>query len=413
MMRTAEVLITIIIMSGAFVACSFFAVLPSSQQVSPINLTRLSLTTLEKLDSNHALSEAAFATDNSTLWNQLQVALSASLPPNALYNLTVYNVNNGQGGATYTAQESISNAQTLGITSDASSYLVASSNATFDVTPQKIGENSGGAITLYILNCSDANGWWITGYSAQSLAQDVYNLLSPYFVQTIMVQSTAQLGQILNGTSLQGENLQNAVFVNTCGEAVPIPSGYYSSPGVGYDSSSSSYARYDYTLGQRVLQYNWTWVSIVGWPFYYVSNTALFSNSQNSWGIYGMNMVASQGLTAFLEGIDNQTYSYAGSTTGSPGVVNLSNEALNYCNYYGIYPSQYQTSTRALPTSILNTYHLNVTTYVFNTVNGLEPRRNLSTHSHDWSNNAVSRRILCAGFNKNSRHQANCTWFAV
>jgi hypothetical protein len=374
MMRTVEVLIVIILITGAFVASSFFAVLPWPRQVSPMNLNRLSLTTLEMLDSNHDLSQAAFNTDNSTFMDGLQVALSASLPPNVLYNLTVYNVNSGQDGATlYTAQDSISNAQSLGVTSDASSYLVASSNATFDVTPEKIGENSGGGITLYILNCSDANGWWITGYSAQSLAQDLYNLLSPYFVQTVIVQNTAQLAQILNGTSLQGENVQNAVIVNTCGEAVPIPSGYYSSSGVGYDSASSSYARYDYTLGQRVLQYNWTWVSIVGWPFYYVSNVALFSSSQNSWGIYGMNMVSSPGLTAFLQGIDNQTYSYAGSTTGSPGVVNLSNEALDYSNYYGIYPSQYQTSTRALPTSILSTYHLNVTTYVFNTVNGWNP----------------------------------------
>lgn len=373
-MRTVEVLIVIIIITGAFVAASFFAVLPLPRQASPMNLRRLSLTTLEMLDSNHDLSQAAFNTDNSTLLNGLQVALSASLPPSVLYNLTVYDVNSAQNGTTlYTAQESISNAQNLGVSSDASSYLVASSNATFNVTPEKIGENNGGSITLYILNCSDANGWWITGYSAQSLAQDLYNLLSPYFVQTVIVQNTAQLAQILNGTSLQGENVQNAVIVNTCGEAVPIPSGYYSSSGVGYDSASSSYARYDYTLGQRVLQYNWTWVSIVGWPFYYVSNVALFSSSQNSWGIYGMNMVSSQGLTAFLQGIDNQTYSYAGSTTGSPGVVNLSNEALDYSNYYGIYPSQYQTSTRALPTSILDTYHLNVTTYVFNTVNGWNP----------------------------------------
>ena len=370
MIRTVEVLIVIIIITGAFVAASFFAVLPLPRQVSPMNLRRLSLTTLETLDSNHALSQAVFDTDNSTLWNGLQVALSASLPPNVLYNLSVYTVNGGQGGASlYSSKESISNAQSLGVTSDASSYLVASSNATFDVTPQKIGEtNGGGGITLYILNCSDANGWWITGYSAQSLAQDLYSLLSPYFVRTVMVQSTAQLGQILNGISVQGENVQNAVIINTCGEAAPIPSAFGGAP-----YSNNGYAYYDYTLGQRVLHYNFTWVSIVGWPFYYVSNTALFSNSQNNWGIYGMNMVNSYGLTAFLQGIDNQTYAYAGSTTGSPGVVQLSNEAIGYCNYYGIYPSQYQTSTRALPTSILNTYHLNATTYVFNTVNGWNP----------------------------------------
>ena len=380
MMRTVEVLLVIIIITGAFIASSYFAVLPWPRQVSPINLRLLSLTTLQTLDSDHDLSNAAFDTGNQTLWDNLQVALSASLPPNVLYNLTVYNVNDGQDGVSlYSAQESISNAADLGVTSDASSYLVASSNVTFNVIPQKIGEGSGAGITLYILNCSDANGWWITGYNAPSLAGDLYSLLSPYFAQTVMVQSTAQLAQILNGTAIQGENVQNAVIVNTCGEAVPIPSGYYSSTGVGYDSTNNAYTRYAYTLGQRVLQYNWTWVSIVGWPFYYVSNTALFSNSQNTWGIYGMNMIGknggdgASGLNAFLQGIDNQTYSYGDSTTGSPGVVNLSTEALNECNYYGIYPSQYQTSTRALSTSILGTYHLNVTTYVFNTISGWNP----------------------------------------
>ncbi len=43
-------------------------------------------------------------------------------------------------------------------------------------------------------------------------------------------------------------------------------------------------------------------------------------------------------------------------------------EAIDYCNYYGIYPSQYQTATRALPDSILSTYHLSVTSYIFNKV---------------------------------------------
>lgn len=201
-----------------------------------------------------------------------------------------------------------------------------------------------------------------------------------------MVQNTAQLEQILNGASLQGENVQNAVVINTCGEAVPIPSGYYASQGVGYDSSGHSYSRYAYTLGQRVLQYNWTWVSIVGWPLYYVSNTALFSSTQNSWGIYGMNMVASAGLNAFLQGIDNQTYSYGSSTTGSPGVVTLSNQASGSSNYYGIYPSPYQTSTRALSTSILSTYHLNVTTYVFNPVNNWIPG---AIYRHSVTTNGV------------------------
>ncbi len=252
MIRTIEVLFVIIIISGAFIAVSFFTVLPPPSQVSPINLRRLSFTTLQTLDSSYDLSKAAFTDDDPVLWGNLQVALSASLPPNVIYNLTVYDVNSADGQV-YNFSKSMSNAQSLGITNDASTYAVASSNVSFNFTPEKIGAQGNGG-TLYILNCSDANGWWITGYTAQSLAQDLYNQLSPYFVNTVMVQNTSQLGQILNGTPLQGENVQNAVVINTYGEAVPIPSAYCKAP-----YSTDSYACYSYYLGQRVNLYNWTW----------------------------------------------------------------------------------------------------------------------------------------------------------
>src|SRR5665647_2589080 len=256
MIRTIEVLFVIIILSDAFIAVSYFTVLPPPREVSPINLRRLSFTTLQTLDSNYDLSRAAFDTNNSTAWSGLQVALSASLPPEVVYNLTVYDVNDAEGQL-YNYVNSISNTINLGTTNDVSTYAVASSNVTFNVTPQKIGEGGNGG-TLYILNCSDANGWWITGYTAQSLAQDLYTLLSPYFVNTIMVQNTAQLAQILNGTPLQGESLQNAVVINTYGEAVPIPTTYAT-------LYSSDYAEYPYLLGQKVRSYNWTWASIVGY----------------------------------------------------------------------------------------------------------------------------------------------------
>ncbi len=366
MMRTIEVFLVIIIITTAFIISSLYAVLSQPRQVSPLNLRRLALTTLQTLDVDYDLSETVFKSPSDLAWGNLQIALSACLPPSIVYNLTVYEVLSG-GTQLYTFIHSISNAESLGVSSDASSYLVASSNVTFSIVPEKIGEHGGGG-TLYILNCSDANGWWITGYTSQSLAEDLYNLLSPYFISTIMVQNTTQLAQILNGTSIQGETLRNATVINTVGEAVPIPAGYYASLGVGYDGSS--YARYCHTLGQRVRQYNWTWVSIVGYPIYYVSNTGLFSTEQNTWGIYGMRHVGPPGLNAFLQGLDNQAYWYNDDwITGEPGVVYLSSEALYYCNYYGIYPSPYQTSTRALPDSILNTYHLTVTSYIFNTVN--------------------------------------------
>jgi hypothetical protein len=183
-----------------------------------------------------------------------------------------------------------------------------------------------------------------------------------------MVQSTTELAQILDGNPLHGESLQNAVVINTCGEAIPIPSSYADL------YNDNSYGEYIYEVGKRVNRYNWTWTSIVGWPFYYVSNTNKFSGNQNSWGIYGMVLVSNPGLNAFLQGLDNRSsYTPGSSTTSSPGVVYLSNEVLESSNYYGIYPSPYQTSTRALPNSIISAYNLEVTTYVFNPVGGSIP----------------------------------------
>jgi hypothetical protein len=372
MIRTLEIILVIVIISGAFIATSYLTVLPSPREVSPINLRRLAFTTLQMLDSDYGLSAAAFESGNNTLdsikWSRLQTALSASLPPNVVYKLTVYNITDKSSGI-YGYMKSLSNSDTLSSTNDVSSYTVASSNVTFNFTPQKIGEANGG--TLYILNCSDANGWWITGYTAQSMAEDIYNLLSTYFVRTVIVQNTSQLAQILSGTPLQGETLQNAVIINTCGEAVPIPTSYCKSP-----YSQNSYAYYSYFLGQRANLYNWTWTSIVGYPFYYVSNTVNFSTAQNNRGIYGMVETGGTGSIAFLKGLDNQTY----STTGDPVTdsatragVTFTQPATDACNYYGIYPSSSQTSTRALSNAIQTTYHLTIGFNVFNPVSNYYP----------------------------------------
>ncbi|MDW8022244.1 MAG: hypothetical protein RMJ15_00660 [Nitrososphaerota archaeon] len=362
MMRTVEIFIAILIIMGAFVISSFYAVLPIPRRVSPMNLRRLALTTLQILDSSYNLSDIAFKSPDDPEWVRLQIALSVLLPPNIVYNLTVYDVQTAEEGTIYVPYKSLSNAESLGIQSEATSYLTVSSNVTFKVIPEKIGESGYGG-TLYILNCSDARGWWVTGYTAQSLAEDLYRLLSPYFQKTIMVQNTTQLEKILNGTALESEKVNGAVIINTFGEAVPIPSNYADM------YYRDSYAEYFYQLGRRVNQYNWTWVSIVGWPFYYVTNTVKFANSQNGWGIYGMVMVAEKGLTAFLRGLDYPKYpnytTPTNSQTGNLGVVYLNSTIIYYCNYYGIYPSPYQTSTRALPDSILRTYNLDPSVYIF------------------------------------------------
>ncbi len=386
MMRTVEILLVIVIIAGAFVVASFFAVLPSPRQVSPINLRRLALTTLQTLDQNHDLSRTVFTLGNDTSWRNLQVALAACLPPNLIYNMTVYEVSNGTAGQLYIPMKSISNAENLGTSSDSSSYLVASSNVTFSVIPQKIGESGTGG-TLYILNCSDANGWWITGYTAQSLAADLYSLLSPYFQKTVMIQNTAQFGSILNNVSIGNEAVQNAVVINTFGETVPIPSQYCLGGALaseGYQQGVAyPYTKFCYTLGAKTRILNWTWASIVGYPLYYVSNKVTFANQQNGWGIYGMQKVFQGGINAFLQGLDNDEYQYdETSITQSPGVVYLSSQASYYSNYYGIYPSPSQTSTRALDTSIQQDYNLTLALRVFQQSGSCEPGA-LYTHSSD------------------------------
>jgi hypothetical protein len=314
------------------------------------------------LDADNSLSETVFKPSNDSAWNDLQIALASCLPPNVVYNLTVYQIRSGSSTELYNPVNSISNSKTLGESTDTASYLVTY-NATFSVTAGKIGGTSGG--TLYVLNCSDASGWWITGYTGQSLAADLLSLLSQYFQRTVVVQNTAQLEQILNGISLQNETLQNAVVCNVFGEVVPIPQGYYTSVNVGYDDGNKSYARFCHTLGQKVRQYNWTWVSIVGYPLHYVSNTAYFADSQNTYGIYGVKETGPAGRTAFLQGLDNQPYSYLNVYDYGVGVVNLSSEALDYCNYYGLYPNPSQTASRSMPLSVLSDYHLSIAFQLF------------------------------------------------
>src|SRR3989304_7403839 len=389
MMRSVEIVLVIFILTGAFIVASSFAVLPEPRQASPVNLRRLALTTLQMLDSNHELSKAAFSAVDDPSWSELQVALSASLPPDVVYNLTVYEVDSsGSGASLYTPFNHVSNAESLGVSSDASSYFVASSNVTFTFTPEKIGG------TLYMLNCSDANGWWITGYTAQSLAEDLYKLLSPYFVKTVVVQNTAQLGQILGNSSLQGELVQNAVVINTFGEAVPIPTAYCKTP-----YSDNSYARYCYFLGEKVRLYNWTWASIVGYPFYYVTNTGNFTNDKNDYGIYGMKDVRQPGMYAFLQGLTNITYSASDSSNifQSVGVVSLSSQVLDNCNYYGIYPSPNQTSTRAIQKSKLTTYpNLTVGLLIFDEKSGCYPG---ALYNH-WNGTRIEGSLLALGLTR-------------
>ena len=366
-MRTVEVLFVIVILLSAFVITSQFAILPSPRQAFGTNLREQSQSILDNLDRQGMLSKTVFSNSQDD-WADLQKALSASLQPNVVYNLTVHDILTGADGVTtYRIINSTSDAS-FGADSDSASLLVASPDVTHTKDIEKIGNSTGQEITLYILNCEDANGWWITGFTGQSLATEFYDLLSSYFTTTVFVNSTSELDSLLTGhllTSDPQERVNNAVVVNTFGEAVPISESNAS-------SYSGDYAKYCYDLGRKVNTYNWTWVSIVGYPFYYVTNTNsdLLKNLQNTKGIYGMDDVNQAGLNAFLKGLKN-TSDYTGPDYADIKVqltegVTLSSEAISFCNNYGIYPSPTQTASRALKNAtMIGTYQL-VATKLFN-----------------------------------------------
>ena len=375
-MRTVEVLFVIVILLTALLITTQFAVLPAPNEAFGTNLRDLSISTLETLDAEGRLSETIFKDLNDDAWGDLQRVLSASLPPNVVYNLSVYDLSaNSEGVITYQFVNSISDAS-LGTNSDAASLILTSPDVTFTKDIKKVGESSGNNITLYILNCSDANGWWITGYTAQDLASSLHDILSPYFIDTVLINDTDELQLLLENSTLVEGNVRNAVVINPFGEAVPIPEDYCNGnikEDEGFDAyhDSGTYAKYFYTLGGLTRQYNWTWVSIVGYPFYYVTNTEYFDDAQNTYGIYGMEDVRTAGINAFLQGLDGQVYSYDTSgTAASVGVVQFTSEALDVCNYYGIYPSPYQTSSRALTQSIESNYHLSRVASVFELKSG-------------------------------------------
>jgi len=354
-MRTVEVLFVIVILLSAFLITTYFAVLPSPSQAFGTNLRELSQSTLETLDADGVLSETVFEDPDDPAWANLQRALSASLPPNIVYNLNVYNLSTNSDGTIvdYELTNSISDAS-LGADSDAASLLVTSPDVTFTQKPQKVGARTGEPVTLYILNCSDANGWWITGYTGQSLAADLCDLLSQYFETTVLLNSTAEFQLLLEDSDSFGGTIENAVVINTFGEAVPIPEDYA-------NLYAGDYAEYCYFLGQTVNNYNWTWVSIVGYPFYYVTNVNYFTGTHNNYGIYGMSAIANAGANAFLQGLENTTSYVAPDSTNiaaEVGVVDFTSYVLDRCNYYGIYPAPYQTSSRALSQSILTDYDL-------------------------------------------------------
>uniref|UniRef100_A0A7C4RXC1 Uncharacterized protein n=1 Tax=Fervidobacterium pennivorans TaxID=93466 RepID=A0A7C4RXC1_FERPE len=81
------------------------------------------------------------------------------------------------------------------------------------------------------------------------------------------------------------------------------------------------------------------------------------------------------GLRAFFQGLTNRNYQYNSSRLAyDVGEVYLNKNTRYYCNYYGIYPSYSQTSTRAISKSVLTDYpNLVVGLLIFDEKNNCYP----------------------------------------
>ncbi|MCJ7635161.1 hypothetical protein MUP77_22560 [Candidatus Bathyarchaeota archaeon] len=395
MLRTLETLFVVVMVLTSIFGIIHYINIPSPRITSSTGLEDLAASTIRSLDENSFLTNTVFSHDD-VAWAKLKNSIDSSLSSNIMYKLSVYSIETSlTGEIRYYLTNSLYNFEgDLPTGSEIASITVTSPNVTYSITPEKIGARSGKEITLYVLNCGDANGWWTTGYSAQSLATDVCRIMSPYFKTSILVNSTAQLGKILKNqtiTSITDERIKDAVIVNTFGEAVPIPSEM---------TNSSFYTKYPWYIGQKVNAYNWTWASIVGYPLYYVTNTEAFKNTDNTWGIYGMEYVGPAGLNGFLQGLDGTNYVDNDNwITVSPGVVNFSASAKGMSNFYGIFPESYQTATRALPNATLANYHI----YSNQETNIFEPQQiggktyiSGATHSH-WENNSIHGSFTAIG----------------
>ena len=80
MMRTVEIIIVILIFATAFIASTFFAVLPSPRTISSPSLRQFAFSTLQILDTDKRLTETVFQDPQDNAWTELEIALSAILP---------------------------------------------------------------------------------------------------------------------------------------------------------------------------------------------------------------------------------------------------------------------------------------------------------------------------------------------
>ena len=157
---------------------------------------------------------------------------------------------------------------------------------------------------VFVIQCRDAPSWWvgdinqvIDGFtSVMKTAGTMFNL--------IYVNTTQQLYNFMNNNNVTADNgrvlrpgfeyrLKYSVFMNGHGEAVPIPSQFVS-------GTSPRWGDYFDFIRNQIRKYCWIWISITGYPFYYVSNHA-YDSSWSTWNVPGLYNIGPPGVNRFLD----------------------------------------------------------------------------------------------------------------
>jgi hypothetical protein len=347
MMRTLESLFVVIIVFATLTTVFNRGVLPAPIETSSTGLQGLADSAIATLDKEGYLTQSIFEKDpvlSDVKWKSVVETIDSALPLGTVFQLKVYRIDEdpATGIINYTPLRTAGNAESgLPPGSITTSYTITNPDVTVTKIPETITPTR--SITLYILDIQEAKGWWITGYDGHTLAQTVKEAMNPYFKLIVMINNMTDYEKLLNGqkiTTSTFEDIHNAIVVNPFGETIPIPT-----------NISWAQDQFTFKLGGIVNTYNWTWVSLVGYPFYYLTNTVRYNgiNDQNGWGIYGMVQLEPKGYDGFLYGIDNPSISFGSITlsntfqASSPGVI---------------FSGEKQTATRAFSLSYLSPHNI-------------------------------------------------------
>ena len=350
MMRMVEALFVVVLISGSLLGIINYTSIPSPKESSSKGLEDTALSIIRSLDEDNTLTRAAFSTDYND-YGEIQKALDATLPPNMVYNMSIVRLDLSSNTLDYVTTWSVSNFKGNPPTGAKTvSYAVTSPKVTVDAIRDKISVG-GIPITLYILNCTDAYSWFPTQGSVTNIARETYDVLSPWFETTVVINSTAQLTSLISKNIgdpplVPGVSIQNAVVVNPLGGTIPFPLG------VDLNDPNGLIVQEAYKLGKAAYRFNWTYLSYVGYPQEYVS--------QANNGLKGLTMMERRNLDAFLYGLDNRALSSSAKEWRYKDDVPSSWTATAKKTYttYGVYPGLNQPDVFVLGKDMEGEFHL-------------------------------------------------------